>query len=270
MTVTPKFDNFEDATKQIIQFLKERLDKNHNPMSAIEHSHYGYDLYIPSILHDLFPKQIDPLNPSPNYNEIYSPIFYDAAWFLCKRGILRPGVTHCSAQSTNDESGFSLTWFGKNWLRNDVNNIFIPDPSRYGDLIDTYCKDYGNAFCLRAHEAMICYEMNAYLACCVMCGASSESILLSMAIKKTNDKDEVYKKYQSAGGTSKIKNLLIGSLPQNLKNELDGLISLMKYWRDESGHGDITEIGEIEAYTSLSMLLRLAMFCKNYTQKIIE
>jgi hypothetical protein len=117
----------------------------------------------------------------------------------------------------------------------------------------------GETFYQRAQEAVRCYGAHAYLACCVMCGAASESILLSIAYN-LKPKDEVDKSYYTSRGRSTIENLILGQASENLKKEFQGLLILLKYWRDTAGHGKPTIISENEAYTSLAFLMRFAMF----------
>ncbi len=40
-------------------------------------------------------------------------------------------------------------------------------------------------------------------------------------------------------------------------------MGLLKYWRDEAAHGKASNIKEEEAFTSLGLLLRFAMFMDN-------
>jgi hypothetical protein len=93
-----------------------------------------------------------------------------------------------------------------------------------------------------------------------MCGAATESIILSAAIKKHGDEGEVLKRYGSANGRHQVENILIGKTRQNVQSEYRTYSALLKYWRDEAAHGRSSDISDNEAYTSLVLLLRLAMF----------
>ena len=96
-----------------------------------------------------------------------------------------------------------------------------------------------------------------------MCGAAAESILLALAIEKKGDEEETLRLYRSAQGRKRIIDSLIGSKDQRTKDEFSSFASLLNYWRDESSHGTASEIRENEAFTSLSLLLRFAMFAEN-------
>ncbi|MEI6520590.1 MAG: hypothetical protein WCO98_11230 [bacterium] len=255
-------NNYDDALKFLITYLRNP-DKY---LQAIGYSDYGYDIYLSNvILRYLIVEEKMNRDKAEAYlyqNDL-SPYFFDAAWELCRRGILRPGVKVARAQSTGDGSagtGYCVTIFGKYWLSEDTYDDFVPtEPERFGQMLMPYREICGEIFYQRAQEAVRCYGAHAYLACCVMCGAASESILLSIAYN-LKPKDEVDKSYNTSRGRSNIENLIIGQASEKLKKEFQGLLILLKYWRDTAGHGKPTIISENEAYTSLAFLMRFAMF----------
>jgi len=93
-----------------------------------------------------------------------------------------------------------------------------------------------------------------------MCGAAAESILLATAIAKIGNEEDMLRTYATVNGRTRIENLVIGQASEHLKREFRGLTELLKYWRDEAAHGRASVISDNEAYTSLAMLLRYAMF----------
>lgn len=232
-------------------------------------SDYGYDLYVPNVIRWYLTAQA----PRPSSLEVEQeldqlfPLFADAAWELCRRGILRPGVRGHREQSTDEGSagsGFALTAFGKQWLSEDQQDTFIPtEPERFAQLLKPFVLRFGGGFRERAQEAVRCYGAHAYLACCAMCGAAAESILLATAIAKQDDEDEVLKMYGTASGRIRIENIVVGQASERIRREFKGLTELLKYWRDEASHGKASQISDNEAYTSLAMLLRYAMFVNN-------
>lgn len=254
----------DDATKQLITWLRAP-DYDNYPK-------YGYDIYLPSLITVyLNKKQIDHLEIDKKLISL-SPLFYNAAWELCRRGIIRPGISHYRNQSTDDGNagnGYSITPFGHQWLQEESNNDFVPtEPERFARMIEPYKEKFGKGFHQRVQEAIRCYGAHAYLACCAMCGAAAESILLRTAIAKTKDEAKILKSYHSAHGRRNIENILIGQANQQLKDELKGFNSLLKYWRDDAAHGQISKINENEAYTAISMLLRFAMFIVNRWEEL--
>jgi len=252
----------EDATKLIIGFLRNP-DHGHS-------SQYGYDIYLPTLMRNYLSKQ-----GQGGFEAEFiklSPIIYAAAWELCRRGIIRPGVNKHGAQATDDGqggNGYSITPFGKKWLEEGAKDDFVPtEPERFGEMLAPYSEQFGPGFHERAQQAIRCYGAHAYLACCAMCGAAAESIFLSTAIAKKKNEEEVLKIYSSAGGRHKVENLILSGTKESLQREYRSYTNLLKYWRDESAHGRPSKIIENEAYTSLALLLRFAMLVNDNWEEL--
>lgn len=248
-------NRIEDAVLYIIGVLRQGN-------AATDHSNYGYDVYIPNVIRRYVRSQnLDPEREQGHRLKIQlSSLFFDAAWELARRGIIRPGVRTMGLQSTDEGSagaGFSITPFGRNWLAEDTDNIWVPtEPDRFAEMIVPLRARFGDGFHSRAQEAVRCYGAHAYLACCTMCGAAAESILLATAIAKTADEQQVLAAYATAQGRSKVENIVVGKAAEGLRREFLGLTTLLKYWRDAAAHGRATTISDNEAYTSLALLLR--------------
>ncbi len=248
--------NQEDATSLLIRWLR---DPDHGDFST-----FGYDIDLPALIKTYLRKDgIQHLEADQKVAELI-PHFYAAAWELCRRGIIRPGVNRYLGQATADGNagnGYSITPFGKRWLEESDRDDFIPtEPGRFAEMLEPFRNKYGPGFYERAQEAIRCYGAHAYLACCAMCGAASESILLATTIAKKGDEEEVLKIYSSAKGRSRVENIIIGQSREPIKREYKGYTTLIKYWRDESAHGRQSKISDNEAYTSLALLLRFAIF----------
>lgn len=234
-------------------------------------SGYGYGLYLPHLLKG-YVWQVEGLQKKGNHlwdsSEMLgrtielSSVFYGAAWELCRRGIIRPGIWRIDAQSTSDGgsgNGYSVTPFGKTWLEESHDDTFVPtEPERFGQLLARHKERFGPAFQARSQEAIRCYGAHAYLACCAMCGAAAESIFLSMATAKLGDEVAVLKQYLAAGGRGRIQRIILGQSTERNKRVLNPYFDLLSYWRDESAHGATSRIDDIEAHTALALLLRLA------------
>jgi hypothetical protein len=248
--------NVEEAEAALIQWLRSP------PQTML--SSYGYDLYLPTLIRE----HLRARNPRVGQDEEravrqISPPFYAAAWELCRRGILRPGVREHGLQATADGSagnGYSVTPFGREWIAESDQDDFVPtEPQRFAQMLKPHALRFGWAFQERAQEAVRCYGAHAYLACCTMCGAGAESILLAAAIAKSGE-DEVLKMYNGANGRSRVQSSLLGQVPERIRHEFNNLSVLLKYWRDSAAHGRPASIKDNEAYTSLALLLRLAQF----------
>src|SRR6266850_8252851 len=118
--------NQDDATAIILRCLREAPDQA---------AQYGYDAYIPSIIRaHLTVEGVRGLELEQRIPGL-TPIFYAAAWDLCRRGILRPGVKRHGAQVTDDGSGgngYSVTPYGEDWLRGaEESELFPTEPGRF-------------------------------------------------------------------------------------------------------------------------------------------
>ncbi len=238
-------------------------------------SDYGYEMYLPNVMRHFVQEHfsIHYSESEPHLRKM-SPTFYSAAWELCRRGILRPGIKSYGEQATPDGAsgnGYSVTPFGRQWLAENDRDTFVPtEPERFGQLIEPYREVFGLGFHQRAQEAVRCYGAHAYLACCVMAGAAVESVLLNIAIQKTGNEEEVLREYQSAGGRKKIENLILGQASTKIKNGFFGFSELMKYWRDDAAHGKATTISDLEALTALALLLRFSAFAADNWSELIS
>jgi hypothetical protein len=95
-----------------------------------------------------------------------------------------------------------------------------------------------------------------------MCGAAAESILLSAAAAK-KEEAQVIEMYNTSGGRGRVEQLLLGQAHAHTREECQRLLTLLKYWRDQAAHGRASGITDNEAYTSLVLLLRLAIFVED-------
>lgn len=257
----------EDAFNFLIRCLREERSESY--------SGYGYGVYIPSMI-GIYLRQnhnIDSYH-TPDLVRNLSSQFYTAAWDLCRRGILRPGVSQHGLQATIDGSagnGYSITPFGRQWLSESDKDNYVPtEPNRFAKILDETGKSMGPGFRERAQEAVRCYGAHAYLACCVMCGAAAESVILQLAIDKSSNEHEILKTYQTAGGRTKIENYIVGKKKDPIQREFRGYTSLLSYWRDYSAHGQKADIDDNEAFTSLALLLRFTQFASENRELLTE
>ena len=248
--------NVSDITIYIISKLRTG-----NPVGQ-----YGYEAWLPYIMNDYLEetkgaRQLG-YHDSKEMKDI-SPFFYASAWELCRRGIIRPGIEMLNKQATADGSsgnGYSITPFGQKWLDEEGHDDFVPtEPERFGEMIARFQARFGPGFNQRAQEAIRCYGAHADLACCVMCGAAAESILLAVACTIQQEK-EVLQDYRRANGRQKITNLIIGQKSKQIKSSFLGFMELMNYWRDDAAHGMVSRISNNESFTSLASLLRFSTF----------
>ncbi len=258
---------YEDAMKLLIEWLRKPEHGNY--------TRYGYDVYLPGLVMNalMTQRKLAHHEAERQMHDMVSD-FYGPAWDLCRRGILRPGIRAYGQQATPDGSsgnGYSITPFGRAWLDEADQETFVPtEPERFGQLLAQFQNRFGKGYQARGQEAVRCYGAHAYLACSVMSGAAGESIVLSTAIAQDGDEDRVLKLYATSGGRLKVENLIFGQAKGALQAEYRGLSSLMKYWRDEAGHGRASNISDNEAFHSLASLLRLSTFMNDKWDELIK
>lgn len=253
----PEAPTLEDAILFTVTFLRG------GSSASDGYASYGYELYVPNVVRNYYRETHNrEISEGSSEERLIARPFLDAAWELCRRGVLRSGVKTLNLQSTHDGSagsGFSVTAFGRVWLDEPAHDTFVPtEPERFAQLLEPYKRKFGLGFHERAQQAIRCYGAHAYFACCAMCGAAAESMMLAAATAKFGE-TEVAKIYAGATGRSKIENALTGQVEDRLRRELQSCTNLLKYWRDSSAHGLALNIGDNEAFTSIALLLRLAV-----------
>jgi hypothetical protein len=230
---------------------------------AARMSTYGNDIWIAAIVQNYRASH----RVQGDHTEEYYLPFYDAAWELCRIGVLRPGPHASMGQGsigggTYSGDGYSITQFGHEWLA-DPDRRAAGDPSRMSEILMSFGRMYGPGFAQRAVEAVRCHRTQNYLAACVMSGAAAESILLAVAIEKTKDEKKVLKQYAGAGGRGLTTKMVVSGLRGSIVRQYEAALQVLHYWRDDAAHGMATTISEVEAYASLTQLLRLAQFCSD-------
>ncbi|MBD2442396.1 MULTISPECIES: hypothetical protein [Dolichospermum] len=253
----------EDACKQIVSWVT-RNSTNHQVINI--------DKVIEDYLEKHKPNGWDTKSGvyCPTYYDTETGVeaFYDAAWYFCSRGILRP------APLTNQEelrypknfcAKFLLTSFGKKWISKcELNECMPSEHGRFSKLLSDRDNLFGQGYQSRSQEALSCYRSQNYFACCVMCGATYESVLLALAIEKSGNEQDILKKYNSNRGRTTIENILIGQVNDYIKADFRKYSELLKYWRDDAAHGASLNIGEEEAFTSLILLLRFIQYAEKH------
>ena len=253
--------NIDDAVAFIVDFIK-------NPRRDEGHGTYGYELYMPHIIAayiieiELSSEHRPHIFDSQHARDL-SPVFFEAAWELCRRGVLRPGIRHLGGQGTADGAsgyGYSVTTFGRQWIQEGALNVLLVEPGRLGLLFKGLSAKFGAGFLQRSNEAVRCYQFGTYLACCAMCGAAVESVILSVAVTKSGDEPQIMALYRGAQGRRKLLDVIVGKARQPISEPFRTATGLLSYWRDEASHGLASTITEIEAHEALARLIRFAQF----------
>lgn len=257
--------HIDDAIEHLVGYLRDEITNPPPRLPVISESRYGCDLWLPIVVANFWRSRGHPTftaDPRQPQDAAYYHPFYDAAWELCRIGVLRAGrnapMGNMAAQSWFQGDGFSLTEFGRGWVQIAAQHP-PSDPSRFNEVLQPFIGRFGEGFAQRAAEASRCYRTTNYLACCVMAGAAAESILLAVAIAKmAGNEGRVLTQYRSAQGRKGITDLITGGLRQGLAEQFVMTSGILNFWRDEAAHGTRTTITEGEAQASLAQLLRFA------------
>jgi hypothetical protein len=230
---------------------------------------YGYDLFPRRGAEIVARRQ----NPHDHYLEEpvreISPVFYDAAWELCRRGMVRPGVRRWGQQAV-DEVGYSLTEAGRRLLEElDESTFLIAQPGALAATLASYGNTFGDGFRQRALEAIKCRNAEAWLGCCAMAGAAAESILLALAIAKTGDEETVLRAYGHVGGRRKVLNMIAGQMDATRRDTLTTFTGIISLWRDEAAHGQATSLETANADEALRQLLHMCQWVEREWKNLV-
>jgi len=223
--------------------------------------HHGYDLYPPQAARTHLERQRQiPHHERERVVRDITPIFMDAAWELCRRGIVRPGVKNVGEQAV-PEDGYSFTQGGRAALAAmDPADLVVLQPSSLARTFAGLEPRFGDGFIQRSAEAIRCRNAEAWLGCCAMAGAAAESILLALAIAKTNDAALVVRAYGQSGGRRRVLNMIVGGLDQHRRDTLTTFASIISLWRDEAAHGRATPLDTANADEALRQLLHMSQW----------
>ncbi len=199
------------TTGDAVAFIVRGLREGDNKL-AFQHS----DVYIPhviqSYLSSAMGRAVEAKEATLRLPDL-GPFFYDAAWELCRRGILRPGYEPPKASRAPGERGpnfYLPTTSGLNWLEEATQyDLALLEQGRFAKALAEFHQRFGDGYLERSQEAVRCYDSLAFLGCCAMCGAAAESITLKLAISRDGDEDSVLKVYQSASGRKRIEDIIL-------------------------------------------------------------
>lgn len=263
----------EEAYEFLVQHLSS-IGFQRNFYGQRKGSH-GADLYIPDVARSYWEpslsregKFIPGIDQIPEESIIP---FYDAAWDLCRLGVLRPGQFAPMGQGHPVAFGdqYTITAFGSQWLKDASQRAFL-DMSRLASTLTGFANRFGDGYAQRATEAVKTYRNGTWLAACVMSGAAAESVLLAIAVAKTGNEKKALATYNNAGGRAKTTKSVVLNVSPSIKQTFENSLGVLHYWRDDAAHGVVTALGETEAHESLSRLLRLAQFTDRYWAQLTK
>ncbi|HEY6259000.1 MAG TPA: hypothetical protein VIY51_24750 [Xanthobacteraceae bacterium] len=261
--------HFDDAYEVLIKYLAALPESKGKDARSKQSQGHGGDLWIPHVVQGYWQSRRD---ASEELDDHHFQPFYDAAWELCRIGVLRPGEFAPRGWATDaglfSGDTFSITKFGRAWLK-DASQRPVADPSRLAQALQGFADRLGGGFAQRATEAVKTYRSGNYLAACVMAGAAAESILLALAIAKTGDEAKVLVEYNTTGGPRRVTKRVTSNVSAQLGNQLETALQALGHWHDAANHGTMTAVSEVEAHIGLTDLLRLAQFVHDHWAELI-
>jgi hypothetical protein len=205
----------------------------------------------------------------PAYNtpeRILRGMFVDAAWELSRRGVIYPAMLFPPKEVVRFEgTEFRLSSWGMEWVRLTVGSD-VPLPHEFGrfsEHLRKYDSKLGPVYHNRSQEALTCYRAGAHLAACTMAGAAAEAILLKLASSYLNDAGQVGSTYRRRDGRTLLLRQLTSKRPKPVQVAIESFSEVIAYWRDDAAHASDAPIDEPEAFTTLLILLRFAIFADN-------
>jgi hypothetical protein len=108
---------------------------------------YGCDFYLPNLAADFVRKYNPDLGTiTPEHPRVKEslPNFQDAAWALCRMGVLRPGPA-TDQQTSVVGLGYSLTNQGRKWSQQQDSFIY-QSPSHFSEILAKYDEIFGDGF----------------------------------------------------------------------------------------------------------------------------
>jgi len=271
--------HFEDALNCLIEQLTKIPDAGSGQALARQARAQGADIWIDRVAEDYWRACGQPVNElQQDDKEPLVAAFYDAAWELCRRGVLRPGAAMPAGQKSANQlgqivnaapffgDGFSLTAWGREWVGKAASErtIMPSDPGRITQVLHQFNSRFGAGYAQRAAEAVADWRSGNYLSACTMAGAAAESILIATAVAKAKDEQQVLAEYRSASGRARVIKRVKAASNASAGERFSNALGLLTYWRDDAGHGTVSNIGEVEAHEAILGLLRLARLTSDH------
>lgn len=205
-----------------------------------------------------------------NDQELVREVFWD----LFRQGVITLGLNG----SNREFPFFKVSQFGKRILDNE-NTYFFHDLTTYTTLIKSNVPHINDTTLLYLQEAMQSFKSGCMLAATVMLGVASEhSFLLLLETAEANGKYgarftsaakersllQKFRKFKTA-----LDQHVLADLPGEIKEDLDidfaGILSVIRTFRNDSGHPSGKILGREQAYVLLQLFVP---YCKKIYQLI--
>lgn len=208
-------------------------------------------------------RTIDPHNM--NLDREDKEIFLEVFWDLFRQGIITLGMN----DANREFPFFKVTGLGKKILQNQ-SGYFFHDVSSYENVIKSEIPSINETTLLYLKESMQAFRSGCLLSTTVMIGVATEHTfeLLLESTQGNSIWEEKFSMVANERGAlrriNKFKEVLdenIGDIPGEIKEDLDthfmGIISVIRTFRNESGHPTGKIVSREQAFVLLQLVYPL-------------
>lgn len=252
--------SYEEIRKVAIDLLSGRESPSYS-LTQYEHFRLGVG--------EVFAKR-EGKTTTPYDNQLDSEdneLFLEVFWDLFRQGIITLGLNN----SSREFPWFRVTGMGKKILQNQ-SGYFFHDVSSYEEVIKLEIPSINETTLLYLKEAMQAFRSGCLLSTTVMLGVATEHTF-EILLESTQENPIWAEKFSSAINErgalrriNKFKEALdenIGDIPREIKEDLDthfaGIISMIRNFRNESGHPTGKVVSREQAFVLLQLFIP---YCK--------
>jgi hypothetical protein len=193
-------------------------------------------------------------------------------WDLFRQGIITLGCDNANREFPF----FKVSSFGQKILANQ-NVYFFHDLESYTKLIQSNVPNINAVTLMYLQEAMQSFRSGCILAATVMLGVASEHSFLLLveaaeqsptygshfgSVSKERTILQKFRKFRAAFETN-VRADLPGAIKENLDIEFDGILSVIRTFRNDSGHPSGKILEREQTYVLLQMFVP---YCKKLYQ----
>lgn len=201
--------------------------------------------------------------------------FMEIFWDLFRQGIITLGCD----PSNNEFPNCRLSRYGKEIVENGENLYFYYDVSGYEKVVREQIPDIDDITLLYLKEAMQAFKSGCLLSATVMIGVAAEHTFMKLVEtiqQNQNYKDKFTNVYsektilRKLNKFVKVLELHQKDIPSEIKEALDtdfmGIMSVIRNFRNESGHPTGKIISREQCYILLNLFIP---YCKKLYQLIV-
>lgn len=212
------------------------------------------------------------LYPEPHLSSDDSELTREVFWDLFRQGIITLGCDNANREFP----WFKVSSFGERILANQ-NVYFFHDLESYTKLVRSNVPNINDTTLLYLQEAMQSFRVGCMLAATVMLGVASEHSFLLLVeaaeqspkygthfgtVSKERTILQKFRKFRVAFEKS-VQADLPGEVKENLDIEFNGILSIIRTFRNDSGHPSGKILEREQTYVLLQMFVP---YCKKLYQ----